>query len=118
MQVKLHIIRRNGIKMTSREAGCLPPLVGDLEMRDRWVSETRSLPSLQLSAVNVTNGTGLLAILYEPRLTGITSSWMRFNGFEVLRLGDEKQLVVQEWRCYVMGAVVRCSNVAALAPGQ
>lgn len=100
MRVELHLVRRNGIKLLEREVSGIPPLVGDLKLSERWVSATRTLPALELTAVGAHNGTGLLSILYEPRLVGLGASWLRFTGYEVLAFDDQKQLVVQDWRCY------------------
>lgn len=102
MVIELHFVRRCGVKIPDRDAAAVPPLIGQLEMRNRWVSETRTLPALELSKRESSNGTGVLAVLYEPRLVGLNSNWVRFTGFEVLCLGEEKQLVVQDWRCYVL----------------
>lgn len=100
MRVELHLVRRNGIKLLEREVSGIPPLVGDLKLSERWVSATRTLPALELTAVGAHNGTGLLCVLYEPRLVGLGASWLRFTGYEVLAFDDQKQLVVQDWRCY------------------
>lgn len=100
MRVELHLVRRNGIKLLEREVSGIPPLVGELKLSERWVSATRTLPALELTAVGAHNGTGLLSILYEPRLVGLGANWLRFTGYEVLTFDDQKQLVVQDWRCY------------------
>lgn len=100
MRVELHLVRRNGIKLPEREADGMPPLVGEMKLCERWVSATRTLPALELIAVGTNNGSGLLSVLYEPRLVGLGSCWLRFTGYEVLAVGDQKQLVVQDWRCY------------------
>lgn len=102
MKVELHLIRRNGIKLPEREAAGIPPLVGELKLCQRWVSATRTLPALELSAVGIHNGSGLLSVLYEPRLVILRSCWLRFTGYEVLAFGDQKQLVIQEWRCCIV----------------
>jgi len=102
MKVELHLVRRCGIKIPAREAGGIPALVGEMEMSNRWVSETRALPALELTTCGVTNGTGVLAVLYEPKIVALSSNWIRFTGFELVRQGENKQLVVQDWRCYVL----------------
>lgn len=102
MKAEVHFIRRCGVKIPDKEAAGMPPLVGELHLDQAWVTKGRTLPALLLSAVGVTNGTGMLAILYEPRIVMLGNSWMRFTGYEVLRQGDEKLLVVQDWRCYVL----------------
>lgn len=104
MKVELHLVRRNGIKLPEREADGTLPLVGELKLCQRWVSATRTLPALELTAVGIQNGGGLLSVLYEPRLVGLVSCWLRFAGYEVLVFGDQKQLVVQEWRCCTIAA--------------
>ena len=101
MKVELHLVRRHGIKIPAREADGMPPLVGELKLCERWISATRTLPALELTAVGTHNGNGLLSVLYEPRLVGLASGWLRFTGYEVLAFGNQKQLVVQDWRCYV-----------------
>ena len=101
MKVELHFNRNGGIKLTDKEAAGVPPLVGDLQYCNRWVSPTRTLPALELVAPGINNGKGLLAVLYEPRFTGLRTDWISFIGYEVLTFGKQKQLVIQEWRCYV-----------------
>lgn len=101
MKVKLHLIRRNGIKLPDKEADGMPPLVGELKLCQRWVSPTRTLPALELTTAAITNGSGLLAVLFEPRIAGLGSHWLRFTGYEVLTIAQQKQLVIQEWRCDV-----------------
>lgn len=101
MRVELHIVRRYGIKLPDREAAGMDPLRGDLRLCERWVSPTRALPALELTADCITNGRGLLAVLYEPKIVALGSNWMRFTGYEVHQLGDHKQLVIQDWRCLV-----------------
>jgi len=78
----------------------MPPLVGDLKLCQRWVSPTRTLPALELTSAAISNGSGLVAVLFEPRITGLGNNWLRFTGYEVLTFGQERQLVIQEWRCY------------------
>lgn len=102
MKVELHLIRRNGIKLPEREAAGIPPLMGELELCQRWVSATRTLPALELTAAGISNGSGLLSVLYEPRLVSLGSCWLRFTGYEVLAFSDQKQLVIQEWRCCIV----------------
>ena len=101
MKAEVHLVRRCGIKIPAKEAAGVPPLVGFLHLDQTWVTKSRTLPALILTAVGVTNATGRLAILYEPRIVMLGNSWMRFTGFEMLRQGEEKQLVVQDWRCYL-----------------
>lgn len=102
MKAEVHLVRYCGIKIPDKEAAGRPPLVGILRLDQTWVTKSRTLPALILTAVGVTNGSGMLAILYEPRIVLLGDSWLRFSGFEMLRQGDEKQLVVQDWRCYVL----------------
>jgi len=102
MKAEVHLVRRRGIKIPEKEAAGVPPLVGILHLDQTWVTKSRTLPALILTAVGVTNETGRLAILYEPRIVMLGNNWMRFTGFEVLRQGEDKQLVVQDWRCYVL----------------
>ena len=101
MRVELHIVRRYGIKLPDREADGMEPLRRDLRLCQRWVSPTKTLPALELTANGITNGNGLLAVLYEPKIVALGSNWMRFSGYEVHLLGDQKQLVMQDWRCLV-----------------
>lgn len=101
MKVELHFVRCRGVKVPSKEADGYQPLVGELKMCNRWVSPTRTLPALELTAAGVTNGSGLVAVLYEPRLVSLGSNWMRFTGFEIYDEGGLKQLVIQDWRCLV-----------------
>lgn len=102
MRVELHLVRRNGIKITEREAAGQPVLVGELQKTTRLVAKSHFVPVLQLTATGVTNGSGVVALLYEPQLSGLTHNWMRFVGYEVLTQGTVRQLVIQEWRCYVL----------------
>ncbi len=102
MKVEVHLVRRSGIKIPDREVSGVLPLVGDLMLHEERVSANRTLPTLSLTASGVTNGAGLLAVLYEPRIIMLGNNWMRFSGYELIRRGDEKQLVVQDWRCYVL----------------
>jgi len=102
MKAKVHRVRRCGIKIPDKEAAGVPPLVGILHLDQTWVTKSRTLPALILTADGVTNGSERLAILYEPQIVLLGNNWMRFTGFEMLRQGDEKQLVVQDWRCYVL----------------
>jgi len=101
MRVELHIVRRYGIKLPDREAAGIDPLHGDLRLCERWVSPTKALPALELTATGISVASGLLAILYEPKIVALGSNWMRFSGYEVHQLGDQKQLVIQDWRCLV-----------------
>ncbi len=103
MKAEVHFVRRRGIKVPEREAGGIAPLVGNLKLTNRYVSASVALPVLELRAVSNVTDDGLLALLYEPRLLGMHHNWMRFTGFEVYKEGDEKQLVVQDWRCYIRG---------------
>ena len=103
MKVEVHFVRRYGIKITDREAAEIQPLVGNLMLCEERVSAMRTLPTLSLITSGVTNGAGLLAVLYEPKIIMLGNNWMRFSGYELIRRGDEKQLVVQDWRCYVVG---------------
>ena len=102
MKAEVHRVRRCGIKIPEKESAGMPPLVGMLHLDHTWVTKSRTLPALTLTAVGVTNETGMLAILYDPRMVMLGNNWMRFTGFEMLRQGDEKQLVVQDWRCYFL----------------
>jgi hypothetical protein len=101
MKVELHFNRNAGIKLTDKEAAGVPPLVGELQYCNRWVSETRTLPALELVGPGINSITSLLAVLFEPRFTGLRTNWLTFIGYEVLTFGEQKQLVIQEWRCYV-----------------
>ena len=102
MKVEVHFVRRHGIKISDREAAGILPLVGDLMLCEERVSAMRTLPTLSLTASGITNSAGLLAVLYEPRIIMLGNNWMRFSGYELIRQSDEKQLVVQDWRCYVL----------------
>ena len=101
MKAEVHLVRRCGIKIPEKEAAGFPPLVGELRLDQTWITKGRTLPALILTAAGITNETGMLAVLYEPRIVMLGNNWMRFTGFEVLLQGDEKQLVVQDWRCYL-----------------
>ena len=102
MKVEVHFVPRHGIKISDREAAGILPLVGDLMLCEERVSAMRTLPTLSLTASGITNGAGLLAVLYEPRIIMLGNSWIRVSGYQLIHRGDEKQLVVQDWRCYVL----------------
>lgn len=101
MHAEVHFVRRQGIKIPERDSRGISPLKGTLTLGHRWVSDTKTLPALELHESSPGSERGLLAILFEPRLTSMHSNWMRFNGYEVLQIGDARQLVIQEWRCYI-----------------
>ena len=100
MKAQVYLVRKGGIKIPDRESAAMTPLTGELMLDGEWVTEFQNVPALTLRQ-NVTKE-GVLAILYDPRLVSMRANWMRFTGFEMLDAGDgRRQLVVQDWRCYL-----------------
>jgi hypothetical protein len=100
MIVNVYKVREAGFKIPSREADCQHPMKGALRLERLWVSDTRTKRALVLRKVSDVTSNGLISVLYEPDMTALGDSWMRFKGWEILEyLGRGRQLVVQEWRC-------------------
>lgn len=102
MQAQVTLIRHYGAKIPERELRSIKPLIGRLRLNDRWISQTRTKPALELLRLEDCTGLDVVVILFEPRLVSMRDATMRFVGYEVLPVeGGKKALAVQEWRCSI-----------------
>jgi len=102
MQAQVTLIRSYGAKIPERDLRGIKPLVGDLRLNNRWISETRTKHALELQRLDDHTGRDVIAVLFEPCLVSMRNATMYFVGYEVLPIeGGKKALAVQEWRCSI-----------------
>lgn len=102
MQAQVTLIRHYGTKIPEHDLRGIKPLVGQLRLNDRWISETRTKHALELQRLDDYTGLDVIAVLFEPRLVSMRDALMHFVGYEVLPVeGGQKALAVQEWRCSI-----------------
>lgn len=102
MKAQVTLIRHYGVKIPERDLQGIKPLVGDLRLNERWISQTRTKAALELQRLEDCTGLDVIAVLFEPRLVSMRDATMRFVGFEALPVeGGKKALAVQEWRCSI-----------------
>lgn len=100
MPAEVYLVRSQGVKIRDKEASSILPIVGDLALGARWISETRTKPALELRRPSDCSGTDVFAVLFDPKLVSMHANVMYFTRFEVLTMESGlRALVIQEWRC-------------------
>ena len=102
MKADVYPVRSYGVKIPERDARSMKPMQGELTLGERWITQTRTKPALELRRMSDVGSDNTMAVLFEPKLVSMAGQLLYFSGYEVLPTENGlRTLTIQEWRCFV-----------------
>ncbi len=105
MRALVVLLRKNGVPRAYPHTGkdgvdMYPPEWVSKGLLEFGAALHRGGRGLMLVAYNSTPGTGVIHMLHQPTIAGVTSSGFRFRGFEAVATPDGQAGVMQEWMVF------------------